>query len=186
MSHLHNASIKNVPSASAVIVHATRKLLQNQLDDLTHDITHEPIDAVTVAKARLGTLDTRAIAQQNVTKNAFTDSREQSEMEAAFDRHALTKNLLDTRFPIRALKSVKTTDELREIHWTEHEGRPPLHSFNAHNEHEGQLNWLQVGTQFQCCHTFSRCRSMAASPTNGDVESLNKLARQIKSQSAEL
>ena len=43
----------------------------------------------------------------------------------------------------------------------------------------GQINWLQSRTQFQFCYKFSRCASMAASPTIGDVKSLNKLARQI-------
>ena len=39
----------------------------------------------------------------------------------------------------------------------------------------GQINWLQSRTQFQCCYKISRCASMAASPTLGDVKSLNKL-----------
>ena len=47
----------------------------------------------------------------------------------------------------------------------------------------GQINSLQSRTQFQRCYKFSRCASMAASPTVGDVKSLNKPARQIKSQS---
>ena len=46
----------------------------------------------------------------------------------------------------------------------------------------GQINWLQSRTQFQCCYKYSRCASVAASPMIGDVKSLNKLARQIKSQ----
>ena len=50
----------------------------------------------------------------------------------------------------------------------------------------GQTNWLQSRTQFQCCYKFSRCASMAASPTIGDVTSLNKLARQIQSQPVKL
>ena len=50
----------------------------------------------------------------------------------------------------------------------------------------GQINWLQSWTQFKCCHKISRCASMAASPTFGDVKSLNKLARQIKSQPVKL
>ena len=40
----------------------------------------------TIALANLGTLDTRAIAQQNGTKDTFIDSREQSEMEAASEK----------------------------------------------------------------------------------------------------
>ena len=44
----------------------------------------------------------------------------------------------------------------------------------------GQINWLQSRTQFQCCYMFSRCASMAASPTIGDVKALNKLARQLQ------
>ena len=50
----------------------------------------------------------------------------------------------------------------------------------------GEMNWLQSRTQFQCCYEFSRCASMAASPTIGEVEVLNRLARQLKSQPAEL
>ena len=50
----------------------------------------------------------------------------------------------------------------------------------------GQINWLQSRTQFQCWYEFSRCASMAASPTIGDAKSLNKLARQIKSQPVKL
>ena len=47
-------------------------------------------------------------------------------------------------------------------------------------------NWLQGRTQFQCCYKFSRCASMAASPTLGDVKALDKLARQLKSQQVKL
>ena len=47
----------------------------------------------------------------------------------------------------------------------------------------GQINWLQIRTQFQSCCKFSRCASKAASPTIGDVKALNKLARQLESQS---
>ena len=43
-----------------------------------------------------------------------------------------------------------------------------------------------ITLQFQCCCKFSRCASMAASPTVGDVKPLNKLARQIKSQPVKL
>ena len=50
----------------------------------------------------------------------------------------------------------------------------------------GQKNWLQGGTQFQCCCKFSRCASMAASPTIGDLNASNKLARQLKSQPVKL
>ena len=45
---------------------------------------------------------------------------------------------------------------------------------------------LQSRTQFQCCYKFSRCPSMAASPTVGDVKALTKLARQLKSQPVKL
>ena len=48
----------------------------------------------------------------------------------------------------------------------------------------GQINLIR--TQFQCCYKFSRCASMADSTTIGDVKSLNKLARQIKSQPVNL
>ena len=50
----------------------------------------------------------------------------------------------------------------------------------------GRANRLQSRTQFQCCYKFSRCASMAASSTVGDVKALNKLARQLKSQTVKL
>ena len=50
----------------------------------------------------------------------------------------------------------------------------------------GQINWLQTRTQFQRCHNLSRCASLAAAPTIGDVKSLNKLARQINTQPMKL
>ena len=49
-----------------------------------------------------------------------------------------------------------------------------------------QIIWLQSRTQFQFCYKFSSCASMAASPTNGDVKALNKLARELKSQPVKL
>ena len=49
-----------------------------------------------------------------------------------------------------------------------------------------QINWLQSRTQFQCCYKFARCASKAASPTIADEKTLNKLARQLKSQPVKL
>ena len=49
-----------------------------------------------------------------------------------------------------------------------------------------QINWLQSRTQFQCCYKFSRCASKTASPTIAVVKTLNKLARQLKSQPVKL
>ena len=62
---------------------------------------------------------------------------------------------------------------------TKHERRSPLHPKDR--SLLGQINW-QSRTQFQCCYTFSRSASRAASPTIGDVKALYKLARQLKSQ----
>ena len=50
----------------------------------------------------------------------------------------------------------------------------------------GQIKWLQSRTQFQCYYTISRCASMTASPSIGDVKSLHKLTRPIKSQQVKL
>ena len=49
-----------------------------------------------------------------------------------------------------------------------------------------QINWLQSRTQFRCCYKFSRCASTAASPTVGDVQALNELTGQLKSQPVKL
>jgi hypothetical protein len=46
----------------------------------------------------------------------------------------------------------------------------------------GQINWLQSRTQYHIGHKFSRCASQASSPTIGDVKTLNKLVRTIRSQ----
>ena len=44
----------------------------------------------------------------------------------------------------------------------------------------GSINWLQSRTQFQACYRFSRCAAVSASPTIGDVKTLNKLVRSIR------
>ena len=83
----------------------------------------------------------------------------------------------------------KAVDELEEIP-VERNTKEDLHCSPAmHTRYRsllGQINWLQSRTQFQCCYKFSRCAPMAASPTIGDVEALNKLARQHKSQPVKL
>ena len=78
----------------------------------------------------------------------------------------------------------KAIDELEEIP-VERNTKDNLHCALAmHTKYrslQGLINGLQSRTQFQCCYKFSRCASMAASPTIGDVKALNKLARQLKS-----
>ena len=83
----------------------------------------------------------------------------------------------------------------QRIRWTQDSQKDPSGTKNLHctppthtmyRSPMGQINWLQSKTQFQCCCIFCRCASMAASPTVGDVKSLNKLARQIKSQPVKL
>ena len=81
----------------------------------------------------------------------------------------------------------KAIDELEEIR-VKRNTKEDLHcSPSMHTMYRilrRQIDWLQSGTQFQCCYKISRCASMAASPTIGDVKFLNKLARQIKSQTS--
>ena len=83
----------------------------------------------------------------------------------------------------------KAIDELEEIP-VERNTKEDLHcTASMHTMYRsllGQINLLQSRTQFQCCYKFSRCASMTASPTAGYVKSLNKLARQIKSQPVKL
>ena len=71
----------------------------------------------------------------------------------------------------------KAIDELEEIP-VERNTEEDLHCIPAVHARcrslLGEINWLQSRTQFQCCHKFSRCASMAASPTIGDVKVLNK------------
>ena len=50
----------------------------------------------------------------------------------------------------------------------------------------GSINWLQSRTQFQSCYQISRCASAAAAPTIGDLQTLNKLCRQIVGDPMEL
>ena len=83
----------------------------------------------------------------------------------------------------------KAIDELEEIP-AERNTKDDLHCTPAmHTRYRsplGQINWLQSRTQFQCCYKCSRCASVAASPTIGDVKALNMLARQLQSQPVKL
>ena len=82
----------------------------------------------------------------------------------------------------------KDIDELEEIPVERNTRRSPLYPCNAYKVQKPyRTNKLgQSRTQFQCCYTFSRCASMAASPTIGDVKALNKQARELKSQPVKL
>ena len=76
-------------------------------------------------------------------------------------------------------------DELEEIP-IEKITKDNLHcTLTMHTRYRSLLR-LQSRTQFQGCYKFSRCASKAASPTIGDVKTLNKLARQLKSQPVKL
>ena len=83
----------------------------------------------------------------------------------------------------------KAMDELQEIP-VERNMKEDLHCIPAmHTKYRsllGLINWLQSRTQFPCCYRLSRCASKAASPAIGDVNVLNKLARQLKSQPVKL
>ena len=50
----------------------------------------------------------------------------------------------------------------------------------------GSINWLQSRTQFQACYQFSRLASASAAPTVAHCKELNKLCRQIRSETVEL
>ena len=78
----------------------------------------------------------------------------------------------------------KAIDELEEIPVERHTKEDAMHT--SCRSLPGHIIWLQSRTQFQCCFLFSRCASMAAFSTIGDVKALNKLARQLKSQPAKL
>ena len=45
----------------------------------------------------------------------------------------------------------------------------------------GSLNWLQSRTQFQNAYKFSRAASAAAAPAIGDIRTLSKLVRSVRS-----
>ena len=87
--------------------------------------------------------------------------------------------------PCIEVSQEKAIEELEEIpvEWNTQEDlhcTPAMHT--RYRSLLGQKDWLQSRTQFQCCYKFSRSASKAASPTIGDVKALNKLARQLKSQ----
>ena len=87
------------------------------------------------------------------------------------------------------LVNKKATDKLEEIP-VERNTKEDLHCIPARRARYrsllGEINCLQSRRQFQCCCKFSRCASMAASPTIGDVKALNNLARRLKPQPAKL
>ena len=69
-----------------------------------------------------------------------------------------------------------------------HDGGPPLHSFNASNVQKPSVT-NKLATKYNTVpmlQQISRCASMVASPTVGDVMSLDKLVRQIMSQRVKL
>ena len=81
---------------------------------------------------------------------------------------------------IEELEEIPVDRNMKEdLHCT-----PTLHT--RYRSLVGQINGLQSRARFQCCCKFSRCASKAASPTNGDVNCLNKLARQLKTQPVKL
>ena len=91
--------------------------------------------------------------------------------------------------PCTEVSQQKAIDELEEIPVERNTEEDLRCSSAMHTRYRSlleQINWLQSRTQFQCCYKFSRCASMAASPTIGDVKALNKLARQLKSQPVKL
>ena len=200
---------------------------------------HKPIDVVTycilfsrVNKAWEHWIQ-GVIAQQSTIKETFTDSREQSEMEAAFEQtldplagssaagksvagiinlfvddlfgtggkemqqRVLTRH--GTYFQVGSQDWNDVAFAGQRIRWTQDPQNGPyveVSQDNAIDELEqipverntiedlhctpslhtiyrsllGQKNWLQSRTQFQCCYKISRCASMAASPTIGDVK----------------
>ena len=109
--------------------------------------------------------------------------------DVAFTRQRIRWTQDPQNGPYIEVNQYKAIEELEEIpverNTKEHlHCTPSMHT--SHRSLPGQISWLQSRTQFQCCYTFSRCASMAASPTIGDAKSLNKLARQITSQPVKL
>ena len=45
----------------------------------------------------------------------------------------------------------------------------------------GSLSWLQSRTQFHIAYKFSRAASAAAAPTIGDIRTLNRIVRSVRS-----
>ena len=91
--------------------------------------------------------------------------------------------------PCIEVSQQKAIDELKDIpveRNTEEDLRcsPAMHT--RYRSLLREMKCSQSRTQFQCCCKFSRCASMAASPTIGDVKAFNKLARQLKSLPAKL
>ena len=102
--------------------------------------------------------------------------------DVAFTRQRIRWTQDPQNEPYIEVNQYKAIEELEEIP-VERNTKEHLHCTpSMHTNHRslpGQISWLQSRTQFQCCHKFSRCASMAASPTIGDAKSLNKLARQM-------
>ena len=88
--------------------------------------------------------------------------------------------------PYIEVSQSKAIDELEEIP-VERNTKEDLHRTpSMHKMYRsllGQINWKQSRRQFQCCHTFSSCASMAASPTMAIVSlSTNWRVRSSHSQ----
>ena len=87
--------------------------------------------------------------------------------------------------PYVEVSQAKAIEELEEIPVERNtkedlQCTPAMHTM--YRSFLGQIKLAAEWTQFQCFYKFSRCASVAVSPTVGDVKALNKLARQLKSQ----
>ena len=94
--------------------------------------------------------------------------------DVAFARQRIRWTQDSQNGPYIDVSQNKAIDELEEIPMernTKEDLRctPSMHTM--YRSLLGQIKWLQSRTQFQCCNKFSRCASMAASPTIGDVKS---------------
>ena len=83
---------------------------------------------------------------------------------------------VDQNLAIEELEEIKVDKGLKD----ETPCTPSMHT--EYRSVLGQINWLQSRTQYHIGYKFSRCASQASSPTIGDVKTLNKLVRTIRSQ----
>jgi hypothetical protein len=94
------------------------------------------------------------------------------------------KNGKGTKHYIRVDQNL-AIEELEEIKVDKGQKEETPCTPSMHTEYRsvlGQINWLQSRTQYHIGYKFSRCASQASSPTIGDVKTLNKLVRTIRSQ----
>ena len=117
-----------------------------------------------------------AVGHEDVNDLMFTGQR----VRWVFDEHKKKKYIsIDQKLSVQELEEISIPRHLKDTDLCDKQ----LHT--SYRSLLGSINWLQSGTQFQACYSFSRLASASAAPT-GHCKELHKLCRQIRNDEVEM